>query len=275
MKTNIFSVVASVFAGLISAELAFGAPALTIQSPLNGAVFSPGQTVAVSVTGTEIASASYIMVIAENPLDSSDVVENGAIPFSTSISIPQYAQRRTYKIRAIAKMLNGQIITSPTVQLVVRRSDSPVSIRMSLSSPKLRFIGDQGQATVEAQYADGTIEALTTGAGVSFQSENGQIFSVSGDGLLTAKSAGAGLVRATFVSLTAVAPVQVCTPTVRGDLNGDGFVDQNDVNLLMTYLNRSSSGPGDARDLNGDGKIDALDIRIITTICTRPRCAIQ
>jgi hypothetical protein len=60
-----------------------------------------------------------------------------------------------------------------------------------------------------------------------------------------------------------------------GDLNNDGVIDQNDVNIVTAARNTPANGPNDLRDLNGDLKIDALDARTLVTLCTRPRCATQ
>lgn len=60
-----------------------------------------------------------------------------------------------------------------------------------------------------------------------------------------------------------------------GDIDGDGDVDTNDLNLILAALNKAATGPNDLRDLNGDGKIDALDSRKLVTLCTRLRCAVQ
>jgi hypothetical protein len=60
-----------------------------------------------------------------------------------------------------------------------------------------------------------------------------------------------------------------------GDIDRDGDVDLNDLNIVLVARNTPASGPDDSRDLNHDGTIDALDARILTTLCTRPRCATQ
>ena len=59
----------------------------------------------------------------------------------------------------------------------------------------------------------------------------------------------------------------------RGDVNGDNQVDQRDLTLINTSLNRPASGPYDIRDLNHDGIINALDARMLVTLCTYPGCA--
>ena len=75
-------------------------------------------------------------------------------------------------------------------------------------------------------------------------------------------------------AFTASRQVNITVPLL-GDINGDGVVDSNDLNLILAALNKPANGPNDLRDLNGDGKIDALDSRKLTTLCTRPRCAVQ
>jgi len=61
---------------------------------------------------------------------------------------------------------------------------------------------------------------------------------------------------------------------IQGDLDSDGDVDQNDLNILLTYRNQPASAcPG--CDLDGDGVITVLDARKLVLMCTRPRCATE
>jgi parallel beta-helix repeat protein len=74
---------------------------------------------------------------------------------------------------------------------------------------------------------------------------------------------------------TAEIRVNVSAAPVQGDLDGDGDVDMNDLNVVRAALNTSASGASDPRDLDGDGKITALDYRQLSLKCSRPRCATQ
>lgn len=69
------------------------------------------------------------------------------------------------------------------------------------------------------------------------------------------------------------AAVTITVPAL-GDLNNDGVIDQNDLNLLLAARNTPANGPNDLRDLDGDGTITALDARKLTLLCTYPRCAV-
>jgi hypothetical protein len=58
----------------------------------------------------------------------------------------------------------------------------------------------------------------------------------------------------------------------RGDLNDDGIVDRNDVNIINDYRNQpASNNPG--CDIDNDGTITIYDARNIIRLCTYPRCS--
>ena len=71
------------------------------------------------------------------------------------------------------------------------------------------------------------------------------------------------------------AEFSILPPVIPGDLDGDGDVDRNDMNLILAARNTPASGPDDPRDLNGDGMITLLDARTLTAFCTRARCATE
>ena len=62
-----------------------------------------------------------------------------------------------------------------------------------------------------------------------------------------------------------------------GDLDGDGDVDRDDLDLLKPEHGKAvgNSTCGPPCDINGDGVINVADSRSLVARCTRPRCATQ
>jgi len=63
-------------------------------------------------------------------------------------------------------------------------------------------------------------------------------------------------------------------PAITGDLDNDADIDQNDLNILLTYRNQPASECPEC-DIDGDGVITVLDARKLVLLCTRPRCATE
>ena len=70
-----------------------------------------------------------------------------------------------------------------------------------------------------------------------------------------------------LLSGTVFAQGQVC------DVDLDGDVDRNDIQLIFAARNQPATGPDDPRDADGDGIITVLDARTCIRQCTLPRCA--
>lgn len=77
----------------------------------------------------------------------------------------------------------------------------------------------------------------------------------------------------TSESLTVSVPA-VCSS---GDIDCDGDVDRDDLDILISERNKTvpESDCGAKCDLDGDGRITGLDARKLVALCTRPNCSTQ
>ena len=57
---------------------------------------------------------------------------------------------------------------------------------------------------------------------------------------------------------------------LKGDLDGDGNIDMDDINLVMSLISSGSYDPN--ADINGDEVINVLDARQLVLKCTNPNC---
>jgi hypothetical protein len=63
--------------------------------------------------------------------------------------------------------------------------------------------------------------------------------------------------------------------TLACDVNGDGYVDSNDIALITESFGTPVYGSSDPRDANGDGQISSLDTIKCTSLCNQTGCLLQ
>jgi len=138
--------------------------------------------------------------------------------------------------------------------------------------PRLRLFGSDG------------LTLLTEGTLTTNSSERGYLFLkilAQPNTTLFAEvthldiQAGTGIYQVSAGSALPIDLESLATEPIPGDLDGDGDVDRDDMNIILAARNSLANGPDDPRDLDGDGRITGLDARKIVPLCTRPRCATQ
>jgi len=263
--------------------------AVNVVSPLEGAVFEPGQTVPVVVSvapGTSFLSlnvsfegSGFLGAAKRQP------------PYEFSLTIPHdYTGRR--KITVFAVTGPGQGFISRPVFVDIETTKAPKWLQCEPQAIGFWHPGQQTYLHVTAIFDDGSKLTLTKSTKMSYTSSNEALAIVSPEGRVTATGPGAGHItihyaggrsRVSPQNRTAYVPYMECyvsigvPRTIDGDLNGDGVVDERDLNVIRNaFVGKTSAkatGPFDARDRNKDGIIDQRDVDLLRALCTRPNCA--
>jgi hypothetical protein len=240
-----------------------------ITSPASGTLVTPGQTVTVNVSA--VGTFQAVLLFAQDPFPDGGGLT--APPFQFSIAVPSNIAPGPYSLTATGVIAPGQVIDSPPITIDVENTAQVLAVQSNLGTLLFQFVGQQIPLTVSATFTGGgPAQTVSRSSLIQYFSNNTTVVSVSSGGIATAIGPGNTTITITYGGKSANVSVSVPAST-RGDLNGDGKVDIDDLNILDSFLNTPANGANDARDLNHDGLINALDARILVTLCTYPRCA--
>ncbi len=242
------------------------AQGLQITAPQNGATVVAGQTLNITVDAPAGAFRA-VQIIANNGIITQQVK---SAPYGFSLTVPPRTLG-ALQLTALGVTAPDQGTTSAPVAVTVIPPAVVTALQVDSTFVFLNFVGNQKSVLVHGAFSDGTNIDIPRNA-LTFTSSDAGVAVATPDGFIRATGAGTTTVIATYGGHSVTLTVTVPT-LIRGDLNGDGQVDQLDLQQLLLALNKSAAVPGDARDLNADGKVDALDARIETTLCTYARCA--
>jgi len=233
-------------------------------------VVAPGQIVAVTVTTT--GTYQVVFMSGQNPLPPWFDSVSATSPYHFQVSIPNTIAPGNYRFLATGGIAPGQVVDSVPVILDVEYPNSATGLRSDPTTVFFQFVGDQTPIGLYATFGTATPITVNGSSKITYVSSDKTIVTVNNAGIATATGSGKANVLVTYAGQSISVPVVV--PQAKpGDLNADGKVDTDDLNILDSALNTPANGPNDARDLNHDGVINALDARILTTLCTYPRCA--
>lgn len=253
-------------------SIAAHAQSVTVSPPQNNdGFYHPGDTITATVNAP---SSCFVTLSADLHYEISPTFLL-ATPYTFTVTIPQGAALGTQAIEAGIKCApaNSNLETVST-QIYIEAGTIPAGATLYLSPDAvwLKYFGQSRSISVYLRESQSSM-LVSQSSQLTAISSDPTIVSVSGSTLTAGNHAGTATV--TFSLGTVQGKLQVTNEAsgVQGDLNGDGKVDIDDVNIIEAALNTPASGPNDARDVNHDGVINALDARILTTLCTNARCA--
>ena len=238
---------------------------IQISSPVGGAVLLGGSTLNVSAVPSGLTCIGVTIIASQI-----GVASLTQPPYNASFTLPQNFNGAN--LQAFCLTSSNTLVQSAVVSVAGPATTPYTNLTANPTVLTLSRLGDQMPLAVYSTDQSGVQVTITRNSQVSYSSDNPNIANVSSVGLITAAGSGSTIIRVRSGSVTSNVGVTILQ-SMRGDLNGDGRVDVDDVNSLQQWLNTGATSPNDARDLNHDGKIDALDLRILTTMCTYPRCA--
>lgn len=236
---------------------------LGIVSPANGATVVADQPVNISVTLSNAIPTQGVQLVSPVFGVSSPVFQ---APYTFSVVFPGTSLG--------AQQVTAMVITGPenaifssSVTLTVVPSSSLLSLVTNVSTMPFSFIGEAARIRMTGTFAGGGSADITGLPTTKFSSQDSAVAKVDASGYVVAT--GSGETKITAQNGTLSASVAVSVPaTIRGDLNGDGKVDQDDFNLLLAAVGTEVTGTFDARDLNGDGLIDNKDVGVLQAACS-------
>jgi hypothetical protein len=168
---------------------------LQIDSPADGTVVNPGQTIKVRVTSSTERTWAFVGVLLSIPnVPPTEVVHS--LPVEFSITIPAKADIGRYSLTAMGRTTAGELEESDSIDIVVERPDMPVSLsELNLTHLYIEAQGSTYPLLILAHFADGNVMDTRESGKVTFSSTDTKIVTVDGTGTAMAVATGtAGII---------------------------------------------------------------------------------
>lgn len=232
---------------------------LEITSPPPGTVFSEGDNIDIRVSA--IAGQVSAVQVGIQDVGLSSYSTNTPFEFSLVVPAGVVGPKNLFALG----VSGGTVVASPVIMIDIEPRVLPTAIEFRQKVVRFGYTGDQRLVGVLATFSDGSTLDVSRSKRLSFVASN-SLVALDSSGRITSKGPGTTTIAARYGSL--VAMLKAIGPTgVRGDIDGDGRVTVDDLLLLEAMLGSTITGPTDGRDLNGDGKINQLDVQALLAIC--------
>ena len=241
--------------------------ALLIHGLTDNARVTAGSKVSVAVAVPPNLTVSEVTIISPSL---GIILSDKDAPYEFIVPLPEH-EEGLHELTAFAIEGGEPRLLWKTIHIRLTRGLMPLGLSCEPDDISFAYQGQAMTLRVTASYFDGTRGDITTDPLTAYTSDNETAVTVNSRGIVLAKAPGAATITVRHQGLSLAIPVTVPNAR-RGDLNADGLVDQDDVNLLLSIpAGTVATGDFDARDLNGDGKIDSADAEVLSATC-EARC---
>jgi hypothetical protein len=187
-------------------EESHGDPRLRIDSPRDGAVVAPGDTLQVTVSSPNRTRFIDIVIIMEDPFDTADLGAT-SLPAHFAIKIPKDISPGSYTVSAMAGLAgrageDGEMVVA-VIEVDVERREMPRAIRLGRvgsTPPQLNFEkkGQTRDIELFGDFGDSDFVDVTESSRVKFESSDAAVATVDKSGTITAVGPGRAAVVAWY-----------------------------------------------------------------------------
>jgi hypothetical protein len=168
-------------------------PRLRIDSPRDGAVVAPGDTLQVTVSSPNRTRFIMITVVMEDPFDTGDQ-EATSLPARFAVKIPKDISPGSYTVSAVAGLAgragrDGELVID-VIEIDIERREMPRAMTPRLPHFYFDKKGAMGRIELVGDFGAGDLVDVTESSRVTFESSDAAVATVDKSGTVTAVGAG-------------------------------------------------------------------------------------
>ena len=173
---------------------------LQIESPADGTVVHPGETIKVRVTSSTDRTWSSLFML--SPISGfPTTVATQSVPAELAVTIPSDVDKAgQYPFTAMGTTTSGELVESYPITLDVERADMPVSLWSQFEHLFFEAKGQSVPMMLTATFSDGKVLAVTESPNVTYRSTDTKVVTVDEIGTATAVETGTASIIVSYVN---------------------------------------------------------------------------
>jgi hypothetical protein len=170
---------------------------LRIDSPRDGAVVAPGETLHVTVSSPDRTRFDAIVIVMEDPIDGDYGAIPASLPARFAIKIPKDIAPGSYSVSAMAGRAGGELMVA-VIEVDIERRETPRAITPRLPHIYFDKSGETRDIELIGDFGNGDFVDLTKSSRVTFASSDTAVATLNASGTVTAVGRGHAAVVASY-----------------------------------------------------------------------------